>query len=185
MNDFLNKGENKRKRRETILEHIKALIIKFVMGTVMLWVVLGLFYGVGFGDILLLSVIVTGAAYVIGDLLILPRYGNTIATTADFGLAFIAILLFGGLIIEGAAAGDFPLFSASLISAAFIAVGEWFFHKYMAREVLDSDNRDQSYRQQPDVSTEVAEETDVHDLYDPERAADEKESVTENKKSPE
>lgn len=163
------------------MEHIKALLIKFVLCTAMLFVVLGLFFGVDFGEVLTISVVLTGASYFIGDLWILPKYGNVSATIADFGLAFIVLMLLGGAIIDDA----IPLFAASLISAAAIAIGEAFFHNYMANQVLtnanNNNNRQAGNYKDTDLRTEAAEETDVHDLYDPERAADEKEHAPEQR----
>jgi hypothetical protein len=153
------------------MKHLKALTIKFIMVTAMLTIVLGLFYGVNFGDILMLSVIVTAAAYLIGDLFILPQFGNTTATIADFGLAFIAIWLFGANIIEEA----IPIVTASLLSAAAISIGEWFFHKYMKNQILKEDTATATTNrnmQQEAVGTEFAEETDAQDIKQKNRQED-------------
>ena len=102
------------------------------MITAVLWVVLG-FYGFTFGSILTCSVLLTGVSYIIGDLFILPKFGNTAATIADFGLAFIMLWLIGSYLFER----PDGLGTASFIAAAVIGVGEFFFHRYMQREVLE------------------------------------------------
>ncbi|MDC3412027.1 YndM family protein [Terrihalobacillus insolitus] len=143
------------------MEHVKALTIKFVMITAMLAIVLGLFYGVGFGDIVAIGLILTIAAYLIGDLLTLPALGNVSATLADFGLAFFGTWILGALFIEA----RIPLISASFISAIAIAVGEVFFHRYMKDHVLDDKRqKDRRLVQDKNLATEFAEEHEGHDI---------------------
>lgn len=119
------------------MRHVRALAIKFVMVMVMLFLVLGLFYGVNFGDIFWTSVILTVGAYLIGDLFILPMAGNITATLADFGLAFAGVWLIGAPLFDL----DVPLLGASLASAIAIAAGEWFFHRYMRAQILRDRDR--------------------------------------------
>ena len=69
------------------MKHIVALLIKYTAVTAVLLVILGIFQGISIPRVLLISFL-TGAAYLIGDLFILPKYGNMIATMADFGLSF-------------------------------------------------------------------------------------------------
>ena len=113
------------------MQSVKAIIIKFLMILVVLWVVLGAF-GFDFGDIVITSVLVTGVSYVVGDLFILPRFNNATATISDFILAY-GMIWFLGAYLFGYPEG---LGTASFVSAGLIAVGEMFFHRYMQREVL-------------------------------------------------
>jgi purine-cytosine permease-like protein len=127
------------------LDHVKAILIKFVMIAVVLGIVLtGIFDG-EFSDTLLISAVLTIVAYVIGDLFIFRRAGddhernadhaqrNTIATVSDAVLAFAVIWLMGkNLFIN-----DGDVLKAALISAIIIAAGEWFFHKYLDDHVFD------------------------------------------------
>ena len=69
------------------MKHIVALLIKYTAVTAVLLVILGIFQGISIPRVLLIS-FSDGAAYLIGDLFILPKYGNMIATMADFGLSF-------------------------------------------------------------------------------------------------
>lgn len=105
------------------------------MCTAVLYLILGLFYGVSFGDILWTSVALTLAAYLIGDLIVLPAFGNLVATIADLGLAYFGIWIIGGMLYEE----PIPLVSAAFLTAAVIAGGEWFFHRYMKNRVLAHD----------------------------------------------
>ncbi|ASN06011.1 YndM family protein [Virgibacillus necropolis] len=144
------------------MEHVKALLMKFVMCTAVLFVVLSLIYGVDFGDVLLISLVLTGVSY-LGDVYVLPNTSNTVATLADLGLAFIIIWLFGGNIIEE----NIPIIMASLISAVVIAAGEMFFHMYMERNVLEETNQREKGINNREFSTEFSsDEPDVKKEYE-------------------
>lgn len=140
------------------MEHLRSLVIKFVMMTAMLAVVFGFLYGVSFGDILTISFILTITAYLVGDLLILPRFGNTAATIADFGLAYLGAWMIGAMIIEE----PIRLGTASFLSAALIAIGEVFFHRYVVNNVINdkdtTQNRATNSQARPSYQTEMAEE---------------------------
>ncbi len=140
------------------LEHVKALIIKFIMVTAILWVILGLFYGVDFGEIITISVILTPIAYVVGDLLILRYFNNMIATIADFGLSFLTIWFIGLAVINE----PISIVGASLISALAIGVGEWFYHYYVNNQVFKGEDVDKNTTlSDQNFATEFAEETDI------------------------
>lgn len=116
------------------MEHVKALIMKFVLVTAVLFVVLSMLYGVDFGDVLLISTVLTLVSY-LGDVYVLPNTSNTVATLADIGLSFVIIWLLGGGVIEE----NIPIILASIISAVVIGICEVFFHMYMERNVFDED----------------------------------------------
>ena len=122
------------------MEHLKAVLIKFVMLTAVLWIVLTVAFDVRFLNTLLVSAVLTAAAYVLGDLLIFRKSGdnqehqkrNLIATFSDMVMAFAVIWLMG----EALFSNDTNILSASLISAILIAGGEWYFHKYIDKNVF-------------------------------------------------
>ncbi|WHH60039.1 DUF2512 family protein [Petroclostridium sp. X23] len=113
------------------MKHINALLIKFMMIAVALEVILMLVTDLSFGAILYIALAVTLIAYVIGDLLILPASNNTVATIADAGLALVTIFMFN-YVFRGA----YISFADALLAAAVLGVGEWIFHKYVARAVF-------------------------------------------------
>lgn len=140
------------------LEHVKALIIKFIMVTAILWFILGGFYGVDFGEIITISVILTPIAYIVGDLLILRYFNNMIATIADFGLSFLTIWFIGLAVINE----PISIVGASLISALAIGVGEWFYHYYVNNQVFKGEDVDKNTTLSDNsFATEFAEETDI------------------------
>lgn len=127
------------------MEHIKALLIKFIMIAVVLGIVLTGIYDGEFGDTLLISIVLTIAAYILGDLLVFRKTGddhernadhvkrNTIATISDAVLAFLVVWLMGRTLFTDG--GD--VLQAAFLSAIIIAAGEWFFHKYLDNQVFD------------------------------------------------
>jgi Protein of unknown function (DUF2512) len=134
------------------MKHIKAIAIKFVSSLVLLSIILGLFFDMAFSNIFLITLVLGVAAYLIGDLLILPRTNNTVATIADFGLAFLIIWLMS----ENLTYGD-NHFSMSLIAALGVALFEYMFHKYVANNVFP-DKGGQQQSRQLQYQTEASEE---------------------------
>ncbi|MEM1505512.1 YndM family protein [Domibacillus sp. 8LH] len=126
------------------MEHVKAILIKFVMIAVVLGIVLTGIYDGEFGDTLLISLVLTIVAYILGDLLLFRRTGdnhgpssdyvkrNTIATVSDAVLAFLVVWLMGKALFIN----DGDVLSAAFLSALIIAAGEWFFHKYLDDHVF-------------------------------------------------
>jgi len=117
-----------------LLDTIRAIVIKFIMITAVLWIVFGLF-GYSFGEVLVSSVLLTGGSYIVGDRIILPRYGNVVATIADLALVFIMLWFLGNYLFEPLEG----LVTASLISTIIIGIGEALFHRFLEREVLDDE----------------------------------------------
>ncbi|WP_174614527.1 YndM family protein [Virgibacillus ihumii] len=145
------------------MDYVKALVIKLVMITAVLWIVLGAFYGVSVGDILLTSVLLTGVSF-LGDVFILPIFGNASAALGDFGLLFAGVWILGIFLFEG----NFSLGSAALISAAIIAVGEYFLHNYMENhdlkdqtEVMDTMGVSPQDKMQTEFGSDVDPEADI------------------------
>lgn len=138
------------------MRHVMALIIKFIMCTVILWFVLGLFYGVFFNDILTISLILTAVSYIIGDLFVLPRFENISATIVDFILALAGVWAIGYFIIEV----PINIGTASLISAILITIGEYFFHRYMNHQVLVEEADLDHDRDHRDLQTEFGQDFD-------------------------
>jgi uncharacterized membrane protein YvlD (DUF360 family) len=143
------------------MKFVFPFIIKFVITTVALWVVLGMFYDVSFGDIFLISFILSAVAYV-GDIFILPNVSNFWATIGDFGLAFVGIYLLGQVIIDR----NIQLADAALFSGIVVAAFEILFHRYIRRSVIQEyETKDFSqtiniphHKLQPEFSKELDEE---------------------------
>ena len=132
------------------MNHVKALVIKFLMIAIVLLIILTGIFDVEFGDTLLISAVLTLVAYALGDLMIFRKVGdrsdnngsnnnqsdhtkrNAIATISDIVVAFLVIWLTGEVLL----ADTQDLMTAAIISAIVIGAGEWFFHKYLDRNVF-------------------------------------------------
>ncbi|HHK5541366.1 YndM family protein [Bacillus cereus] len=120
------------------MKHIVALLIKYTAITAVLLIILSIFKGISIPKLLLISLFLTGAAYLIGDLFILPKYGNMIATIADLGLSFFGIWLLISLFTDLDATRNIGV--SSFIAALIIGGTKVFFHIYMKRLVLHNDD---------------------------------------------
>lgn len=119
-----------------MMKHVKALVIKAIMIWAIVWIVLSLIYNVAFMDSTIVGVIIVVMIYVLGDLVILRKLGNIPATIADSGTA--AIILY---IYLNSMNYTENIWMMTLISAALIGVGEWFFHKWLLKEQVIPDER--------------------------------------------
>lgn len=119
------------------MEHVRALIIKVLMIGVITMLILSLFRGIRPLDSIYIAIVITLVAYVLGDLLILPAYGNLAASVSDGVIAFLITWL------TPFVATNIPVTVGSALGVGvLVGLGEWFFHKYVAREVLDYDKKD-------------------------------------------
>lgn len=110
------------------MKHISALILKALLTGAIIYLVLPRYGVTSTGLIWTTIATVVIAAYVVGDLAILPSTNNTIASVADAGLA-AAITWFvnnrGGHVLLST--------TGLIIAAVAIAIGEYFFHMYLIR----------------------------------------------------
>jgi amino acid transporter len=127
------------------MEHVKALLVKFVMLLVVLGIVLTGIFDVEFEDTLTVTVVLTLVAYLIGDLMIFRKMGdrseqnkrNLTATLSDAVLTFIVVWAMGNSLFPT----NDNIVTASLVSAIAVAVGEWFYHKYLDDHVFEEKQR--------------------------------------------
>ncbi|MDQ0300676.1 hypothetical protein J2S78_003144 [Salibacterium salarium] len=124
------------------MEHAKALLIKGVTTLIVLYLILGIGFGVSFLFVFILTAIIGIVSYP-GDLFIMPRIMNIPATIADFFLAFLLIWIFGSLFFKS----EIPIISASILAATVLAFCEYYFHFYLATHVLPGNNRIKAYTQ--------------------------------------
>jgi hypothetical protein len=109
-------------------KHLTALVIKFIVIGLVSVIILPMFGSFTSGQAVLTALVLTLVAYFFGDLFILSSYGNVTAVIVD---VITAALVIG--VADLAVNGIITLNAAGWILAlALLAVGEWFFHKYMA-----------------------------------------------------
>jgi hypothetical protein len=108
-------------------KHLTSLLVKFIMIGLISVIILPLFAQISSGQAILIAVVLTVAAYLLGDLMVLPRYGNTTATVLDVVLAAVVIGLSDWMIN-----GFVTLTPAGwVLFLGVLAIGEWLFHKYL------------------------------------------------------
>ena len=116
------------------MKHIGALVMKFIFLAVILEVILLSTTALTFGNILAITLVITLLSYFIGDMGILPRSNNTTATLVDVGLALASLLLFNIIYPLG-----YIMFWDALFASVAIGIGEWLYHKFVARLVLPAE----------------------------------------------
>lgn len=109
------------------MTNVQPVVVKFVTSTLLLASVLGMLYHADFWTIVKIGVVVTALGYFAGDKIILPKWGNLMATVADFGLVYIVVWLMGAFLFNPGT----PLATASFYSAVIVALGEYLFHVYL------------------------------------------------------
>jgi len=114
------------------LKHIKALGIKWVILIVAIFPVYGIITYASLLNILLITTVLLGVTYLIGDLFILRRFGIIVTSIADLVLSFSILYVFGN-IINGIPT---QTFIPALTATGFIVAFETFFHVYMENQVL-------------------------------------------------
>lgn len=124
------------------MKHLKALVVKAIMIWAIVWIILSLLYDVAFIDSTIVGVLIVMALYVLGDLVILRKFGNIAATIADAGVAAVILWLFLSM-------RDYndDLLMLVLIPTVLIGVGEFFFHKWLWKErIVPDESKDNTVR---------------------------------------
>jgi len=115
-----------------------ALIVKFFVTLAAAWIAFMVFDTLSIWPVLLIAIIATAVNYLVGDLVVLSRYGNTAASILGGiagGVTAWVVLLF-------IPAADF-IFSTGIIFAIMVAVAEFFFHMYLiGAHMVKAKNKD-------------------------------------------
>ncbi|QGT99283.1 hypothetical protein SYNTR_0690 [Candidatus Syntrophocurvum alkaliphilum] len=103
-----------------------ALLVKFAITFIAALIALSLIIPNWWWAVLVIAIIGTAANYFLGDLIILPTYGNVLASIGDGILAAL---------IAWVVALVWPVVEitiiAAIVYAVIIAVAEYFFHMYL------------------------------------------------------
>lgn len=113
------------------MKHLPALLIKLAFVLVATAVVLMPLEGAAFSQVFWISLILTLALYALGDMVILPAWGNMGAVIADAGVTLFLVWLapyYTGL-------ARISLLSA-VAAAVLIGIAEYFFHQWLRPAVL-------------------------------------------------
>lgn len=142
--------------------HMKALGIKWVYTAIILSSFLAVFGSVTLGHLIILSLLLTGVAY-LADILILPAIGMLASAIVDFGISFLVVWLFSGMYVGQTTA----LVAISLAIAYFFTFCEALFHIYMKERILPRREATiipfPAMRYQTEASEEIYPEKDKKD----------------------
>nr|WP_289038168.1 DUF2512 family protein [uncultured Allobacillus sp.] len=118
--------------------HGKVLAIKGLMTFGILLLILGLMFSMSLTNVLITTIALTVISYLVGDLYILPKTNNVIASLSDIGIAFLVIWL---LSMGISSLGIGTLAGGAIIASVVLAVGEFFFHDYLLRNYIGFDRK--------------------------------------------
>jgi uncharacterized membrane protein YcaP (DUF421 family) len=108
------------------MKNLTNLIIKTAMAWLLLALLIPLFGRSTWGQTLITGLVLVVIGYVLGDLWILPKFGNMAAVVADFGIYAL------GIWAMTEALPQFTLRTSGYwVIALAITAGEWFFHQYL------------------------------------------------------
>ncbi|KMT21939.1 DUF2512 family protein [Clostridium cylindrosporum] len=137
-----------------------ALLIKFLLTLAAAWIAFSLFGATGaFTFVLVVGVVGTIINYLLGDLLILRNLGNIVGCICD---GIISILTaYAIAVIYGI---RFPA-TAYILFGVIIAVGEYFFHAYLAKneDFSPKYESDVLENQKPNFNMEAGEDLGADD----------------------
>lgn len=108
------------------MKNLTNLILKAVMTWLVLVLLIPIFGRSTWSQTLITGLVLVIIGYVLGDLWILPKFGNMTAVIADFGIFVV------GIWAMVKALPQFVLTTGGYwIIALALTAGEWFFHHYL------------------------------------------------------
>lgn len=103
-----------------------ALLFKLVATFLASWIIFGMFLDNPMTYVLILSVLATIINYLLGDLVMLPKFGNLVASIGDGVLGALTAYIIGLLAVSFN-----TTIATLLLFAVVVAVFEYFFHRYL------------------------------------------------------
>ncbi|WP_018661109.1 YndM family protein [Heyndrickxia acidiproducens] len=136
------------------MNHLKPLAIKLFGYFILLYLALGLIFGMSTAGILITAVTLGLLSYFLLDVGMLPRSNEWFALACDLGLSFSIIWGLSRFFIHN----QLPAVYVSLGAAVVITVFEHFYHQYLSDYVLRQDVPRRSARPGMNYQTESSEE---------------------------
>lgn len=110
------------------------ILVKSVAYLAIAGALLPMFSTLSIAEAIAIGIVLVVVAYILGDLFILPRFGNTVAVAVDVVTAAVVIwampYIFGqpGVAVTGL-----------LVTVAVLGIAEWFFHGFLNRPVVSAE----------------------------------------------
>jgi len=108
------------------MDHIKPIAIKLISGLIILSLILGIGFDIGFGSIFIITILFGLTSFFLGDLFILPKTNNLGASIADFSLAFIFTYA-----VSASMNDTGNIATTALTASVAITIFEVFYHNYI------------------------------------------------------
>jgi len=105
-----------------------ALIIKFAMTFVFAAIAFMTLNNNAWTWVLLVALVGTAINYWVGDLMVLPKYGNIVASLGDGVMALVVAYIVDLLVVPFRTG-----LTSLVVFGVLIAIGEYFFHQYLRR----------------------------------------------------
>ncbi|MEI4828452.1 YndM family protein [Bacillus sp. FJAT-53711] len=144
------------------MNHITILLLKFVSCMIAFAIGLDFFFDATIVDIFSFSLFITIASYMLGDLIVLPRAGNTAAIMVDFLFTYMSVWIFGSVLLDN----YMQIAWGSILSAIVVTVAEVFIHRYLLSRISTgqtSERKGVNFHRSLAYGTEFAEEQNVTD----------------------
>ncbi|OAT80259.1 DUF2512 family protein [Desulfotomaculum copahuensis] len=117
-------------------KHFNPLVTKFLLFAPVMGILLPAFSKMSLAEAVVTAVISVPVVYVLADLLVLPRNGTWAAISVD-ALATVLITWEASSFLHG----QVPAPLGTVLVAATIATGEWYFHEYLMRTLFKKGGR--------------------------------------------
>lgn len=104
------------------------LLVKLAVTFFVAWITIGLMAGNPIGPVFAAALAGTIVNYIVGDLFMLPGFGNVIASLGD-GILGALVAYLTGIFFEGFRAPFFSLF----VYALLLVAAEFIFHAYLKK----------------------------------------------------
>jgi len=129
-----------------------SLLFKFILTFVAAWLAFSLFDDMAISTIFTIALAGTILNYILGDLFVLPNFGNIVAALGDGGLAALtayAISMYSY---------NFTTATPIIVFAVFVSIAEYFFHIYLLRSDKVAPNVRDEMTRRPNLNMEAGSE---------------------------
>ncbi|PLT29973.1 YndM family protein [Peribacillus deserti] len=130
-------------------------IIKFIACLIAFAIGLDLFFDATIADIVSFSFVASLITFLLGDIIALPRLGHIHTVIIEFTLTYLAVWIFGSILLDT----YLQIAWGSIISAGIFAAAEVLIHRYVLNTAKDTkETMERTINPKLAYGTEFAEE---------------------------
>ncbi|MFC4402206.1 DUF2512 family protein [Gracilibacillus xinjiangensis] len=134
------------------MNYLKAFGLKFLVSSIVLLSTFTVFYDANIMKVIVSILVITVVSFIVGDILILRKVSNTIATILDLTLHFILVWMLVELLFY---AGTSEILPVSVLTAVLITALEPFVHRLLEHSELENVTTLSHERFQAEISEEL------------------------------